>query len=95
MDGISELFREMDDIIARGAREHFGVGDDWEYRDLPKMQETLMLEFIQTVGEENLRWITTAKYPTGLVRGQILISPEGLRRVQEYIKKVDDHADPE
>lgn len=84
------IFLYVLSMIIVGVGLYFMILNDG---DLPKMQEGLMLEFIQMVGEENLRWITTAKYPTGLVRGQILISPEGLRRVREHIKKAHNHAD--
>ncbi len=57
---------------------------DWTYRDLPQMLSAFMTGFIELVGEENLHWITRASYPNGMERGQVLISPAGMERIEQY-----------
>jgi hypothetical protein len=57
---------------------------DWVYRDLPKMSKAFADKFEKIVGVENIHRITWAEYPSGAVRGQILISPDGMKRLRDH-----------
>lgn len=56
---------------------------DWHYKDLPRMTPALMETFRAIVGEENAKWLTFADYGNS-VRGQLLISPQGMQNLQEW-----------
>jgi hypothetical protein len=56
---------------------------DWRYLDLPQMPAAEFEKFEKLVGDENLHWITKVRYPNGLKRGQLLVSPEGDRLLRE------------
>ncbi len=64
----------------------------WTYKDLPRMTLDIMDQFIELIGEENIRWITHATYegvrgqPT-TTRGQVMISPAGVQRGREYAER--------
>lgn len=60
---------------------------DWTYRDLPRMTPDVMEEFIQLVSEENIEWITIAKYDDGSVRGQVLLSPVAMAAIEMVATK--------
>jgi hypothetical protein len=54
---------------------------DWKYMDLPHMTHECMRLFRLNIGEENLLWITEFRGEK-TQRGQVLISPEGMRRIE-------------
>jgi hypothetical protein len=56
---------------------------DWTYKDLPRMTRPLLDEFIQLVGEENIKWITFADYDNGSVRGQVILSPTAMAAIEK------------
>lgn len=60
----------------------------WHYRDLPNMSPESWEKLKAIIGGENIEPITWAErtWPDGkfTVRGQILISPEGLKRMQAH-----------
>jgi hypothetical protein len=59
------------------------VADGWIYRDLPRMTQEAFNQFLDIVGEENVRFLTFARYkPEQAVRGQCFISPIGLDRLK-------------
>lgn len=63
--------------------------EDWEYRDLPKIRSDFFAQFIELVGEENIVWITRARYEHEdgtYERGQLWVSPAGLQRARDYAK---------
>jgi len=68
----------------------------WTYRDLPRMTPELMEKFQEVAGDENLHWITFAQYTKNTedginsVRGQVLISPEGVINLSTYAKESKD-----
>lgn len=71
------------------------MAEGWAYRDLPRMTPDALQMLLDIVGEENTKWITFAKYGSGAVRGQLMISPAGIKRAQEYSgKKTDIINDP-
>lgn len=47
------------------------------------MTPELMDTFKMVAGEENLKWITWADYGDS-VRGQVLISPDGMKNLSEW-----------
>jgi len=59
--------------------------DGWVYRDLPRMTEGAMEKILSVIGEENVKWLTRARYPNTehgvAVRGQILINPQGMQNL--------------
>lgn len=71
-DGLDQLFND---------RDYFAEG--YVYRDLPKMSPEYFDKFVELVGEENIVWITLAMYRDSK-RGQLLISPEGQKRIINY-----------
>lgn len=75
-------------LEATGADIGFTKEHDWVYRDLPNMLPEFMDKFIDIVGEENIRWITFAERTwrgeETTQRGQLLVSPEGLKRIKAY-----------
>jgi hypothetical protein len=93
---IGKLMGDLDKWFEESAPRLMGK-PDWSYRDLPKVTTEVFQAFVDHVGEENLFWITKASYepkdsndgPT-LVRGQVLISPEGMKRVEEFEESKDD-----
>lgn len=61
--------------------------EDWEYRDLPKMRSDFFDQFVELIGEENIRWITKAHYVRNgetYERGQMWVSPAGLDRARAH-----------
>lgn len=69
---------------------------DWNFRDFPRCSRELYDLFVATIGGENLHWIAltlfdalpaTDKRPAvpESYRGQVMISPEGVRRAGEYL----------
>jgi hypothetical protein len=60
---------------------------DWTYKDLAKLSLQTYDIFLETVGKENLIWITATVYSDGTTRGQVLISPEGMRRIIDFLEK--------
>ncbi|GAA0768600.1 hypothetical protein [Brevundimonas olei] len=57
--------------------------DGWVYRDLPRMAPEYFDQLIDLVGESNIVWLTKADYGDTR-RGQLLISPEGMRNIAAY-----------
>jgi len=56
---------------------------DWTYRDQSWMRSSDWEQFIDIAGEENIALLAaTAK--GDLMRGQFLISPEGIERVKRH-----------
>ena len=87
MSDLQELNRMLDEAIAEGIKSDPSMAEyrDWHYRDLPRMTPELMEEFREIIGDENLKWITFAKYDYGTsVRGQVLISPAGMQALADY-----------
>lgn len=76
-----ELLREMDNAMA----DTCGL-PGWTYRDLPRMVPELFYKFIDIAGHENLHWITMANYGDQL-RGQVLISPDGMKNLASVLSK--------
>lgn len=63
------------------------VADGWEYRDLPRMTQEQFNQFLDVVGEENVEFLTFARYNSDSgcrVRGQLMISPYGMQKLKEH-----------
>lgn len=60
------------------------IADGWEYRDLPRMSPEYFERLKETIGDENIRWLTIADYGVS-IRGQCLISPVGMGRIREHV----------
>jgi hypothetical protein len=73
-----EMLKEIDDAMA----EACGM-PGWTYKDLPRMVPELFYKFIEIVGHENLHWIAMSNYGDTL-RGQVLISPDGMEKLREF-----------
>lgn len=65
------------------------MADGWEYRDLPRMTAEAFESLWESIGPENVRFLTFAKYADGAVRGQVLISPSGMQRLKDRAKDRD------
>lgn len=80
--------KSIDQIAGEALAESMGL-PDWTYTDLPKITQDVMDEFVESVGSDNLKWITMAQYKNwgpeklDLVRGQVLISPAGMQILKE------------
>lgn len=63
----------------------------WAYRDLPNMLPEYMDQLLDWVGSKDYEFITFSErvWPDGhaTVRGQVLISPEGMDRLKDALKK--------
>lgn len=81
---IFEALRSLDGIMEEGLQESMNL-PGYTYRDLPRMTRECMSDFVSLVGEENLRWVTLADYGPS-VRGQVMISPEGMQKISEFNK---------
>jgi hypothetical protein len=82
-DEVSAVHGMIDDVLSKSLPISMGK-PNWVYRDLPRMLPALMDEFKMVVGDENLQWVTWADYGR-TVRGQVLISPDGMKRLNDYI----------
>lgn len=61
------------------------LADGWEYRDVPtRMRPDLWDEFLDIIGAGNYRLLTLATYEDGYKRGQMFVSPDGLKNLREY-----------
>lgn len=65
--------------------EDFGK-PGWTYKDLPRMTPEIMKSFKELIGIENAHWLTFADYGTS-VRGQLLISPQGIQNITNHLTK--------
>lgn len=76
----------IDELLAQG----------YQYGDLPKLTKEYFDKFVDLVGEENITWLTLAKYENCFIdsdepgfRGQYLLNPAGIERAKEYMKNLD------
>lgn len=76
---IEEIFAEAEQSLAKSLGK-----PDWAYRDLPRMHPENLDSLVQIIGEDEIFWITKAEYKDGSVRGQILISPLGMKALEMY-----------
>lgn len=76
---IEEIFAEAEQSLAKSLGK-----PDWTYRDLPRMHPENLDSLVQIIGEDEIYWITMAEYGDGSVRGQILISPLGMKALEMY-----------
>lgn len=87
MDNIDTAVAEFRQMESEAFAEQLNL-PGWEYRDLPNMAVEYMDQFKDMVGDDNVRWITFAerRWPDNTVtqRGQVMISPDGMRRIREY-----------
>jgi len=60
--------------------------DGWEYRDLPRMSLEMFDKFVVIIGEENIRWLSSAS-GTDWKRGQMFVSPKGLENARAHTAK--------
>lgn len=84
VEKMSNIIEQIMEAEQEMFREHTGL-TDWFYKDLPKIEEKLFNKLIETIGEENIHWITQAEYThVGKVykRGQIMISPTGIESLK-------------
>lgn len=63
--------------------------DGWQYRDVPPMLPELWKELMDIIGEGNVRLLTFAERTYKgddrvYVRGQMFISPAGLKNAEEH-----------
>lgn len=83
---LSPLQREMDKIVPKG--EPFSgkpyLAEGWIYKDLPKMELIFIQQLKELIGDENIVWLTYAAN-SQMARGQMLISPEGQKRLKRYL----------
>jgi hypothetical protein len=70
----------IDELFAEG----------WEYRDLPRMTPKAMEKFVGIVDEKEIQWLTRVCYENGAVRGQLLISPQGMRNMKSFVASQKD-----
>ena len=67
--------------------------DGYTYKDLPRVSIEIFQEFVELVGGENLVWLSYAKYIQGdaqKVRGQVLVSPEGMKKILKRHSEFDE-----
>lgn len=76
---IEEIMNEAQQELAKSLGK-----PGWTYRDLPRMIPEVRDNIVQIIGEDQIYWITQAEYKDGSVRGQILISPLGMKALEMY-----------
>lgn len=81
---------EMLCAIEPPAHMTFGCPPDWTYKDLPRMAPKVWVELLECLGEANYRILTRVHAAKGAVRGQIMISPEGMLNL-ETLARPQDH----
>ena len=57
--------------------------DGWVYRDLPRMSPDYFDQLVSIIGSDNIVWLTKADYGD-TKRGQLLISPVGMKNLSDY-----------
>lgn len=61
------------------------IDEGWSYYDLPRMTNACLDSFMEIAGGDNIVFLTFADYGQDTVRGQIYISPDGIRRMRKHI----------
>ena len=62
----------------KGLAESMGL-PDWEYRDVPWTDDEVFQRLVDGIGESNIKVLAMTRVKgKGRVRGQILISPQGM-----------------
>lgn len=62
----------------------------WTYRDMPRVTPEVFAEYLEIVGAENVKFLTFATYKSEsgeAVRGQHMISPQGVKNLIEWQNK--------
>ena len=59
------------------------VADGWAYRDVPRMTQDAWKLLMGIIGADNVELLSFANYGTA-VRGQMMISPEGMVNLEAY-----------
>lgn len=73
-------------------KAHAGLAESmgkpgWTYRDIRWLTIDLWTQLVELTGEDNIRFIAGSERVTDngtMRRGQVLISPEGMRRIREH-----------
>lgn len=81
-----QMLRGLDEAMVEMAKAAFKVEGQWYYRDLPKMQEPYFSELIDVLGEDNIRWLTLAKYSDGTSRGQMIYNEQARLNTVKWLK---------
>lgn len=86
---MEEIHRMLDQAIMEAIKDDPSMAEyhDWHYRDLPRMSQESLDALKNIIGESNLKWLTFADYGTS-VRGQVLISPNGMEALAEFNRGV-------
>ena len=67
--------------------------DGWQYRDFNWITELVYNEFVEIVGKENIVMLAGSsridQNGEKIVRGQFLVSPEGVKRAIEFASRHD------
>ncbi len=64
------------------------IEEKWEHRDFPRMPREVWTTILLLI-EGQYSTLTSARYPNGQMRGQILVSPEGIRLMKERADALD------
>ena len=65
------------------------VADGWEYRDIPRLSPIWWDRVLAAIGPENYRVLAMSSGVTdkgSWARGQVFISPKGLKNLEEFGK---------
>lgn len=93
----TDILSEMWKAEQEAFQEMMGL-PGWRYHDLPKLTCADFDRFVEIVGEDNLQWITLAEYGPykdrpALRRGQVMMSPEAVRRAEAYASGIAARSD--
>ena len=85
-DGMSmaEIGAALDNALQEALIESQPELAGWTYRDLPRMTKRCLDDLIGVLGESNIKFITFADYGNNSVRGQVMISPDGMNNLKEF-----------
>lgn len=65
------------------------IEERWEYRDFPRMDGDTW-HTIRTMIEGQYKALTWARYPNGQCRGQVFVSPEGIRTMRNRCRELSN-----
>ncbi len=77
------------DVLGKMQEIHDGAGESlgqpgWVYRSIPWCTRDAMNMLIDIIGEGNMQWLAMTTRNEDDVRGQVLISPDGLANLTRH-----------
>lgn len=86
-----EFSKSIGDVFAdyyKAWAEQLGC-PGWHYRDIPWITDEYFDKLIDIIGKDNIKCIVSSRRDNA-IRGQFLISPEGIENIKEW-QKTDEY----